>query len=80
MGEGSMKTRYDSGRDILYIDIAPDKRVHDTRLLNDDILVDFDEEGNIVGIEIWQASRNVVEPVAEQLVEKVKKSLKTVAR
>jgi uncharacterized protein YuzE len=75
-----MRTRYDGEHDILYIDIAPDKKAHDTQPLNDDILVDFDEEGNIVGIEIWQASKNIVEPVAERLIEKVKKSLEVVAK
>ena len=75
-----MKTKYDSEHDILYIDVVPDKKVHDTQSLNDDILVDLDEEGNIVGIEIWQASKNIVEPVAERLVEKVKKSLETIAK
>jgi uncharacterized protein YuzE len=34
--------------------------------------VDLNEEGSIVGIEIWNASRNIVESLAESLVEKVK--------
>ena len=75
-----MKTKYDSEYDILYIDVVLDKKAHNTQPLNDDILVDLDEEGNIVGIEIWQASKNIVEPVAERLVEKVKKSLETIAK
>ena len=75
-----MRTRYDSEYDILYIDIAPDKKVHDTQPLDEDILLDLDEEGNIVGIEIWQASKNIVEPVAEKLVEKVRKSLEIIAK
>ncbi|MBO3809961.1 MAG: DUF2283 domain-containing protein [Candidatus Brockarchaeota archaeon] len=75
-----MRTRYDSEHDILYIDVIPDRKAHDTQPLNEDILVDLDEEGNIVGIEIWQASKNVVEPVAEQLVEKVKRSLEAIAK
>jgi uncharacterized protein YuzE len=51
-----MRTRYDSEYDILYIDIT-DKKVHDTQPLDEDMLLDLDEEGNIVGIEIWQASK-----------------------
>jgi len=51
-----MRTRYDSEYDILYIDIK-DKKVYDTQPLDEDILLDLDEEGNIVGIEIWQASK-----------------------
>jgi uncharacterized protein YuzE len=75
-----MRTRCDIKHDILYIDIAPDKKVHDTQPLDDDIFVDLDKEGNIVGIEIWNASKNIVEPIAEQLVEKVKRSLEVVAK
>ena len=55
-----MRTRYDSEHDILYIDVAPDKKAYDTQPLNDDILIDLDEEGNIVGIEIWQASKTLL--------------------
>jgi uncharacterized protein YuzE len=51
-----MRARYDSEYDILYIDIT-DKKVHDTQPLDEGILLDLDEEGNIVGIEIWQASK-----------------------
>ena len=75
-----MRTRYDSEHDILYIDVAPDKKAYDTQPLNDDILIDLDEEGNIVGIEIWQASKNIVEPIAEILVGKVKKTLETITK
>jgi len=75
-----MRTRYDSEHDILYIDVVPDRKAYDTQPLNEDILVDLDEEGNIVGIEIWRASKNIVEPVAEQLVEKVKRSLEAIVK
>jgi uncharacterized protein YuzE len=75
-----MRTTYDSEHDILYIDIAEDRKVHDTQPLNDDIFVDFDEERNIVGIEIWQATRNIVEPVAQRLIEKVRAALEVAAK
>jgi len=75
-----MRTRYDGKHDIFYIDIAPDRKVHDTQPLDDDILIDLDEKGDIVGIEIWNASKNIVEPIAEQLMEKVRKSLEIVVK
>ena len=75
-----MRTTYDGEHDILYIDIAEDRKVHDTQPLNDDIFVDFDEERNIVGIEIWQATRNIVEPVAERLIEKIRAALGVAAK
>jgi len=74
-----VKTRYDGKHDILYIDVAPGKKACDTQPLDDDIFVDLDEEGNIVGIEVWSASRNIAEPMAEQLLEKVRKALETTA-
>jgi uncharacterized protein YuzE len=70
-----MRTTYDSEYDILYINIAEDRGVRETQPLNDDVFVDFDEEGRIVGIEIWRASKNIVEPVAERLIEKVRAAL-----
>ncbi|MBP1912643.1 DUF2283 domain-containing protein [Thermococcus stetteri] len=49
-----MKVRYDPRGDILYIEISSGK-VAETVELDDDLLVDYDEDGNIVGIEIWRA-------------------------
>jgi len=68
----SMKARYDSQHDILYIDVAEDREACDTQPLDYDIFVDFDGEGNIVRMEMWRASKNIVEPVAERLIEKVR--------
>jgi len=35
LSEGSMRMRYDIKHDILYIDTAPNKEVHDTQPLDD---------------------------------------------
>ncbi|NHW89130.1 MAG: DUF2283 domain-containing protein [Archaeoglobales archaeon] len=70
-----MRVSYDKRNDVLYIDVAPGKKALETRPLNDDIFVNLDEEGNIVGIEIWNASENIAEAMAEPLIEKVEKSL-----
>lgn len=77
MGKGRVKTRYDSERDILYIDVAPGRKARDTQPLDDDILVDLDEEGNIVGVEVWNASKTI--EAVEQLVEKARKLLEAAA-
>ena len=37
--------------------------------------MNLDEEGNIVGIEIWNASENIGDAQAEPLIEKLKKLL-----
>ena len=74
-----MRTGYYGKHKILYIDIAPDGKVHDTQSLNDDIFIDL-YGGNIVEIEIWNTSKNIVKPMAEQLIEKVKRSLEMVVK
>ena len=77
MGEIKVKVRYDREHDILYIDLNPEKRAHDTQPLNDDIFVDLDEDNNIVGIEIWRATENIIEPIATEIAEKVRRALIT---
>ncbi|QDA31425.1 DUF2283 domain-containing protein [Thermococcus indicus] len=49
-----MKIRYDPSGDILYIEISPGEAT-ETVELDHDLLVDYDKNGNIVGIEIWRA-------------------------
>jgi len=53
-----MNVEYDPESDILYIRIK-DERVKETVDLNDDIFADLNEKGEIVGIEIWQARKNI---------------------
>lgn len=47
-----MKVRYDLCGDIFYIEVFSGKVVEIVEI-DDDFLVDYDEKGNIVGIEIW---------------------------
>jgi len=75
LGEVKMRVRYDREHDILYIDLSPRRKACDTQLLNDDIFIDLDEDNNIVGIEIWRATENIIEPIATEIAEKVKKVL-----
>ena len=54
-----MKVRYDPKADILYILIREDP-VADTDEVDEDVWFEYDEEGNVVGIEIWNAGENVI--------------------
>ena len=65
MGE-SMKVRYDPEADILYI-LIKEGKVRDTEEVDEDLFVEYDEEGNIVGIEIWQAGKYVVSEILKSL-------------
>lgn len=53
-----MNVRYDSEADILYI-LIKEGEVSDSDEVDEDIWVEYDEEGKIAGIEIWSASKRV---------------------
>ncbi|KUH34147.1 hypothetical protein APY94_03200 [Thermococcus celericrescens] len=54
-----MKVRYDPKADILYI-LIREGPVADTDEVDEDVWFEYDEEGNVVGIEIWNAGENVI--------------------
>lgn len=53
-----MKIRYSHEADALYIRFKEIK-IADTDELTEDIIIDYDIDGNIVGIEILDASQHV---------------------
>lgn len=63
-----MKVRYDPQGDILYIEVSPSK-VAETVEIDEDVLVDYDESGNIVGIEIWRAREVLLGEIMRRLKE-----------
>ena len=75
MDQGKVVVRYDKEHDILYIDVRPSVRAAETVEAADDLLIDLDEEGNVIGIELWRASEYLAEPLSSALVERVRKAL-----
>lgn len=63
---------YDPEADILYI-VIKEGSVENTIDVDEDVFIELD--GNVVGIEIWDASRNVIKRIAETLVSKIKQQL-----
>lgn len=53
-----MKFKYYSDTDSLYIDLSEKKGV-DSKEISPDIVLDFDEKGHLVGIDIDHASKYV---------------------
>lgn len=53
-----MKVKYDPKVDALYIDLAKGKYER-TRKISDVVLVDEDERGKILGVEILDAKKNI---------------------
>jgi uncharacterized protein YuzE len=55
-----MKTLYDSETDALYVRFAAAKVV-DSEEVAPGVMLDFDEEGRIVGVEVLEARRHLAE-------------------
>lgn len=55
-----MKIRYDKKVDAVYIELARGKYAH-SRKVSPGVLVDHDEAGNVLGIEIIEATKNIPE-------------------
>lgn len=53
-----MKSRYDEDSDILYL-LIREGEVKDTVEVGDDIFIEYDDNDNPVGIELWRARVNV---------------------
>ena len=70
------KVHYDPEADILYI-VTKEGPVDDTLPADDDVYVELDENGNIVGIEIWRASTNIVENLAKAISKRLKEQIPT---
>jgi uncharacterized protein YuzE len=73
-----MKVTYDRKADILYIKLK-NAKITNTHMLSEDTYADTDKNQNIVGIEIWKASKNVIQPISKDIVEEVKATLKKCA-
>jgi uncharacterized protein YuzE len=74
-----MRANYDPEADILYI-IIREGPIKDTVEAGDEIFVEIAEDEEIAGIEIWNASKNILEPIARELSAKIRKSLEVTAK
>jgi|YelNatPaOPRAMG01_1025707.scaffolds.fasta_scaffold92279_1 uncharacterized protein YuzE len=74
MDGGGMKVHYDPESDIMYI-VIKEGPIKDTVEADSDIFVEIAEDESIAGIEVWGASKNILEPAAKELAAKVKKAL-----
>jgi uncharacterized protein YuzE len=58
-----MKVIYDPEQDILQISFTEDS-VEETTQIAPGLVLDYDEDGNVVGLELRKASRKVANPYA----------------
>jgi uncharacterized protein YuzE len=58
-----MRVRVDHAADAVYLNLT-DRPIKDSEEVADGIVVDYDNEGRIVGIEILDASKRTDDPAA----------------
>ena len=71
-----MKLNYYSDTDSLYIDLTENPSV-ESREASEEIVMDYDSEGNLVGIDINNASRKV--HIQELTLNKIPASVHAIA-
>ena len=58
-----MRVRVDQKADVVYVNLT-DRAIKDSAEVADGIVVDYDDEGRIVGVEILDASKRTQDPTA----------------
>ena len=58
-----MRVRVDHGADAIYLNLT-DRAIEESEEVADGIIVDYDAEGRIVGVEILDASKRTDDPAA----------------
>ena len=56
-----MRVRVDHGADAIYLDLT-DRPIESSEEVADGIVVDYDAQGRIVGVEILEASKRTEDP------------------
>lgn len=67
------RVQYDPEADILYI-LLREGPVEDTIEAGEDVFIELDEKGEIIGIEIWRAS-NVLESITQTIAARIRQEL-----
>ncbi len=55
--QGNIWLSYDAGADVLYVNFQQPSQAADSDMTDDDIIVRYDEDGEIVGFTILRASQ-----------------------
>lgn len=61
-----MKITYDKKIDAIYIKLNEKADYHQTKKVTDNLLVDYSKDGKVVGVEVLDASENMVLPTKEK--------------
>ncbi|MBW3569302.1 DUF2283 domain-containing protein [Candidatus Parcubacteria bacterium] len=60
-----MKITYDKSVDAMYIKLNENAVYKNSKKITDDVLIDYGEKGQVIGVEILSASENSLAPLSE---------------
>jgi uncharacterized protein YuzE len=63
-----MKITYDKAADAMYIRLNEKLVYKSSKKISDDILVDYSEDGKVIGVEVLTASKNAILPLPDTSV------------
>ena len=66
MDKNKVKMWYDEETDILYLSLKEGRAV-DSEEIEENIRVEYDKQGEIIGLEIYNISRYLAKSIAEKL-------------
>ncbi len=72
-----MRVRYDPKADILYF-LIKEGEISDTDEIDEDVWIEYDKEGKIAGIEIWNAGEKVIMKALKEIKEITKAGEKAI--
>lgn len=71
-----MKVTYDPEADIIYM-VLRDGEIYDSREENEDVRLEYDKDGQLIGIEIMNARTNLIAAIAEEISREINNALQT---
>ena len=71
MGKNKIGIWFDEGTDVLYVSFRKGASV-DSEEIEEDVRIEYDAQGQIVGLEISEMTRRLAKPLAKRLAKIVK--------
>jgi len=68
-----LKLNYDPEEDILYI-VIKDGPIFDSKEIDQDIRLEYDKVGDVAGLEIMNARRNLARVLAQEIAKEIRAS------
>lgn len=65
-----MKVNYDPEEDILYI-VVKEGPIFDSKEIDEDIRLEYDKSGEVAGVEIMNARRNLAKTLAREIAREI---------